>query len=347
MPALDPDLKASCGPLNAPLWRGPAHHGHYEAWYLTLHHLPSGRAFWFRYTLTAPTDGGPGYSALWAFSFEPGGGGLEGIDRYPLSAFSSRTVGAKGVVIGVGPGFLADGAARGSVGTGDRRLAWDLRLERTPGGFHHVPDLLYRAGVASSRVVTPSMHILVSGTIEVGGERLELEDQPGEQGHVGGRRHAERWAWAHCAHFPDAPGVAFEGVSAQVRKLGMLLPPATPLCVHLPDRDVRFDSARTLWSPTSSFELGRWTFRAEAGERLLEGEINAPPESFISVEYADPNGDRAWVNHTEQADLRLRVRDRFSAEDFEARGTVAFEVGSRQRDPRVPRTLDLAAARTV
>ena len=41
------------------------------------------------------------------------------------------------------------------------------------------------------------------------------------------RSRLHRWAWAHCCDF-DVPGAVFEGVSGQVKKLGVVLPPATP-----------------------------------------------------------------------------------------------------------------------
>src|SRR5690606_17110403 len=141
--------------------------------------------------------------------------------------------------------------ARGRVGAGARRVAWDLAFGPSAGAFRHVSPQLYRLRVASSAVSTPALALPVSGTVEVAGRRVVLEDAIAEQGHVYGRRHADRWTWAHCHDFVGAPGLVFEGVSAQVRKLGLLLPAASPLLVQDSADGVAlaWNGPRAMWTP--------------------------------------------------------------------------------------------------
>ncbi len=333
--------------LNAVQWGGPDQRGHYEVWYLTLHDPVSRRAFWLRHTLHAPTDGSPGHAALWAFSFEPDGAGVQALDRYPLEAFSDA--GPNG--LGLGPARYGPLLARGEVGEGADRVAWELTLEPGPfGSFRHIPPKLFRARLAGSAVATPFLSLSVSGWIEAGGVRTRLDRAPGEQGHVHGRRHADRWAWAHVHRFEGTDGV-LEGVSAQVRKLGLLLPPASALCVQTGGERLAWSRTRDLWRARSRFELGRWEVEGEVGGgRRVRAVISAAPEAFVSVEYEDPSGERLFCNHTETADADVLVlRPDGSVEQrLEARGTTAFEVGERgPRDPRPRRRLDQGDARIV
>lgn len=336
--------------LNQVQWRGPAHRGHYEVWYLTIHDPVTRRAFWLRHTLHAPTDGRPGHAALWAFSFEPGGKGVQAIDRFALESFQDRSPGG----LELGPARYAPLLARGEVGEGANRIAWDLVLEPGPfGAFRHVPPKLYRVRLAGSLVSTPAMSFAVSGTIEAGGVKTRLDRATGEQGHVFGRRHADRWAWAHVHRFEDEDG-ALEAVSAQVRKLGVLIPPASALCLDTANEGrLAWNRTRELWTTRSRFELGRWELDARSGDVRVKVAIHAPHDAFISVEYEDPSGERVYCNHAEHADAEVEVYRR-DAGDWRlqrrhvSKGTTAFEVGERgRRDPRPARRIDQADARAV
>lgn len=386
-------LTADAEGLRRAVWAGPSHRGHYEVWYLTLCDPSSGRRAWLRHTVHTPPgatgpDGDPGHAALWAFTFEaPGADGVPpgtaAVDRYPLEAFAPRPDG-----VALGPATFGPRSAVGRCGAGDQAVAWDLALEPAgpgPDAFRHVPPVLYAIRLAGSRVSTPSLALRATGTITVGegaGATVwRLEGAAAEHGHVLGRRHADRWAWAHVHAFEGAPPWAtFEGVSARVRRLGRLLAPASPFLLRTARRVVLVSCTRRLWRPTSAFELGRWTLELEGPSTPLDPalaaqggpapggqgaapadgepvrvrvEVTAPPARFLSVEYADPDGGPVFCNHAEHADAAVEVHVRRGGawaldERLEARGTVAFEIGERgARDPRPPRRFDLAASRRL
>lgn len=332
--------------LDRARWRGQR--GHYEAWYLTLHDPGSGRGFWFRWTLHAPRDASrPVEAGLWAVSFEPGGGGAAGRDVYPAARFHADP-GPGGLRLVLGPGALGPDLARGEVGAGAERLAWDLRFSHPAGRSAHVHPALFALGLAGTCATSPALQVAVSGVIEVGGRRLELREVPGERGHVWGRRHAWSWAWAHAQSFDGRPACAFDGVSARVRALGRALPPGTPLHLQLEGRDLVWNEPWALWSPESRWELGRWEFTARRGDLELRGRAEAPPEAFVAVEYEDPGGRRLWCHHAEQADLELELRRGGEiVERLAARGSAALEIAGPEPDLRVTRRLPLEAGRSV
>lgn len=329
------------GPLDAPGWRGPGHTGHYEAWYLTLHEPRSGLGLWLRHTLHVDLRG-RGHAGLWGFVFERGRPGLAVRDKLALGAWSFHDGAVR-----VGEALLDGGRCRGRIG---ERLAWDLALTATGGSFRHVPPFLQRLGLASTVLRAPELTLAVTGSLTVDGERRTVEGAVGERGHVSGRRHAPRWAWAHVHGFDPSAGQGraddvVEGCTAEVRRAGLRLPLATPLVAVVGGRRLAWDGPRSVFRPTARFGWdaagGRWSVDATLERTRLALRVSAPPEAFVAVEYEDPDGRRLWCHHTEVADAELEL----GAERLVARGRAALELAGDAPDPRVTRRFALDAGR--
>lgn len=334
-----PPPSTALGPLDAPGWRGPEHKGHYEAWYLTFHEPRSGRGVWLRHTLHVDPRG-RGHAGLWGFVFERGRPGLVVRDRLALGAWSFHDGAVR-----VGEALLDGGRCRGRIG---ERLAWDLTLtSRAPArgvsSFRHVPPLLEKLGLASTVLRAPELSLAVAGHLTVDGARVAIEGAVGERGHVSGRRHAPRWAWAHVHGFDDRPDDVVEGCTAEVKRAGLRLPLATPLVAVTGGRRLAWDGPRSVFRPSARFGWdaagGHWNVDATRKRTRLALRVSAPPEAFVAVEYEDPDGRRLWCHHTEVADAELEL----GAERLVARGRVAFELAGDAPDPRVTRKFALDA----
>ncbi|MBI3724581.1 hypothetical protein HY251_11595 [bacterium] len=342
--------------LNDVRWQGKRHRGFYEVWYVTLVDPASGDAYWFRYTIDAPAAGkGESELGLWAFSTpaKDPRAGLSLHDRLPLSKFADKTTEEKGFRVEFGKAFVDPARATGKTGSGERSIEWDLKWEKNGVSFEHVPMVLEKLGVAQSAASSQNLAVLFDGTIKVGGKSIKVSKWPGEQSHTWGKKHADSWAWAHCNAFEEDKDAVFEGVSARVRKLGLLLPAATPLFLRLagtPEpREISWTSVFTLWSNVSRVSAGRWDFEADSPEVLLKGTASAPLERMIAVEYRDPDGEPLWCHHATGGDLALEVYRRTGARwsldrRLTSKGTTAFELTSRARDPEVGRYFDLSQA---
>ncbi len=285
---------------NLPRWDG--RRGRYEAWFVTLSAPEAG--YWIRYTLHSGPRG-PVEPRLWFARF----------DRRDPSATFGVNVAVPHDALYLAPesfGVVMGGAtlgptrAAGSVAGAGHEARWDLEWtsEASPP-LRLLPPALYRRGMAPTRLYTPAPDARFRGTIEVDGEPVVLEDAPGQQGHVEGTRHADRWAWASCTAF-DRPGYAVQALSAQGRRGPVVLPFVSSVGVRIDDRWIRLGSV----ARSRTWALGMWRVRLAGKRHRLEGEVSVPREALMRARYVDPDGTPRWCHNSEVASSRLRLWER-------------------------------------
>jgi hypothetical protein len=310
---------------NVPAWE--ARPGTYEVWFLTCSDRSTGTGYWLRSTLVAPKEGPPAAGA-WFARFDLGDPGRNfGIHRrYDLAAAEVATDTFR---TRIGDSTFASGLAEGSLEGPGHQARW--RLEFPTGAPTHrlLPAPLYRAGLAPSHPCSPNVDTSVSGTLEIDGETVELRDVAAQQGHVHGRRHAERWAWAHCADFVDEEAV-IHAVTAQTRRGPLTTPFVTSIGVRWKGRWLRLNR----FSRKRDFGLGTW--RIDVGNRRyrLTGRIESPARAMVRARYEDPDGSERYCHNSETASCRLALFERRAGgfEEvvlLESRGTTHAEWAGR------------------
>ncbi|MCB9705008.1 MAG: hypothetical protein H6711_24240 [Myxococcales bacterium] len=329
---------------NQMVWDGERR-GHYEVWYLTCNHRESRSGFWIRYTLESPLVGhGEPYAQLWFayFDRDDPSASFAINRRFPIAALRAE---ARPFSVRIGESHLGHDAMRGELAGAGHQVRWDLRWQPATELHHHLPRVMYRGGgLGETTVLSPNLSVPILGTIEVDGRVLEFTGESGGQTHVWGRKHAFRWAWAHCTEFTGPNAAAFEALTVRLRRRGRTLPPLTILTLYLDGEVHDFTGFRfpLTGRTTGLIDTARYAFTARRGALRIRGEIRCRPQDMVVATYHDPDGDPSYCANTEVGDLWLRVERRVAggwetrAELF-ADATAHFEIGTRERDPAILR----------
>ena len=160
-------------------------------------------------------------------------------------------------------------------------VAWELEVESLTEPYR-VPTRLLRPFASTEYELLPA--VAVSGRI---GER-RLDRAPGHLGHVWGRRHADRWRWAH-ASLPD--GRWIDLLTAKARGLPQV----------------------SFWGTNGKRGYGRGGFVVDEGD----------PSAFVGVTYTDPDGSTRVCHHTEAARIRGRGIDAAAVLELGSRRGIA------------------------
>ncbi|MGH2740826.1 MAG: tocopherol cyclase family protein [Actinomycetota bacterium] len=293
---------------NLPFWRGER--GRYEVWFLTMS-APDGRAgYWIRYTVRAPVTGPP-ESRAWFARFDRD----DPIRTFGVNA--PAELGSQGLAmshdgfrIRLGESALSPGRAVGRIDGGGHEASWDLSFESGDPTYRLLPRPFYRGSLAPTKPYTPNPDLRFRGAIETDGETVKLEGAPGQQGHLFGSRHAERWAWAFCNAFePRGSGgeaEVFQAISAQGRRGPFLTPLLTFAGLRIGGEWLRFrgTARRNPW------DLGTWRLDLRARGYRLEGVVSAEHQEMVRVRYLDPDGSERWCHNSEVASSRLSLSTR-------------------------------------
>jgi hypothetical protein len=316
--------------------------GHYEVWYCTLNHRPSGTGYWIRYTLESPLPGrGDAYCQLWFAFFDA---------EHPERNWAvNRKVplGQLGVQIDpfelrIADALLRHGELKGTISGDAHQATWDLAFKPAAFTHRHLPDLVYQTTFADTTVLSPNLMIHLNGTVEVDGERYTFEGAPGCQTHIWGRKHAHAWAWSHCNAFREDPTACIETLSVRLKRFGLVTPTLTLLSLYLGSEVYHFNQFRALPRTRGRWETGLYSFSAVGNRVKIEGEMRCRPEDLIQAAYVDPDGEYCFCHNTEVADSSITVWTRRSIGTkfkrlarLTSRGTAHFEYVGRSPDGRV------------
>jgi hypothetical protein len=270
--------------------------GRYESHYVRAVDPDRPRGAWIRHT-TLQRPGGPPVHSRWCTIWDADGGPPHAVKATP------------------GDGDERRGRARDA--------AWDLALTPTAAPLRHLPAALYRTPLPRTKLESPAPAARISGTVEAGGRRLELEGWPGMSGHNWGAQHAERWIWLHGIAFPDDPGAWVDLAAGRVRVGPLTTPWIANGALHL-------DGVRR---PLH----GRATVEAtpRAATIVLEDltiRVTAPPGQSVAWVYADPPGGEHHSLNCSIAALTVTTAGRTLTTGH---GGV-YELGVRERDHGIP-----------
>jgi hypothetical protein len=305
---------ALSAPIDTVRWKRDGR-GHVESWFLKANDpRDPGRALWIKFTLLIPpgVDSGGRLAEVWAIRFDGRGGEHRAAKSTRL--VSACELGPSGADLTFGDSVLRPDRTSGAAGEGDRRIAWDLRYERTGQrpGFGFPAGWMYDAGFPKSKLYSSCPTTRMTGTLSVGGDAWEIDDWAGMLGHNWGRTHNPRYHWAQCSMLSPAgedpcDDTFFEGWSGRIGLGPFLSPWLTGAIVRLRGEDLPFNRLTGVFNRTADPRLFQWSFTAEQNGRRLSWEVSAPREDFVGLRYFDPAGVENHCLNSKIADCRLRL----------------------------------------
>ncbi len=273
--------------------------GHVESFFFIAQEPSGERALWIKATVLAPKGGaGDAQTSAWLVGFERSGS-VWALKDSSLWREGSIPSGGNGLLQAAGLRMTAesiDGTIQGegqAQGQGPAQidLAIEERSTRSIALLFH--DRLYDLPWPSFKLVSPSVHVVLTGRIDFGGGTWLVHGWRGMQGHNWGRRHADRYGWVFCNAWDgrDEDDLVVEAFSLPgTGPIGSLAGGLAGAVVLYQGRTLRFNGpVQLLWNRAWSSALA-WGMiaRGEAGRMTLRAW--ARPERTACLRYHNPDG---------------------------------------------------------
>jgi hypothetical protein len=303
----------------------PTRKGMYESFYLRAVAADRPLGLWIRQTVHKP-PGRPPRGSLWCTVFDARRGA-----PYMHKLSGNRLSVPAGSWIAVGAAHIGPGVAEGSCG----EARWALRFtSEEPELAHLRPDWLYRAPLPRTKLTSPFPAARFEGTLELGGETIELEGWRGMVGHNWGAEHAERWIWLHGVGFEDEPTAWLDVALGRLKLAGRMTPWVANGAISIHGRRVRLGGLGARGLSVSESPRGCELRIPGAGAVSLSGRVSVPEETAAGWRYADPDGGEHDVVNCSIASLELQVEGVGDRGPLSLRSEHggAYELGMRERD---------------
>lgn len=309
--------------------------GHYESFYLKLARPGGGQAAWIRHTVHK-RPGEKITGALWFVLFDAGAAG----PRATKVQFGPNDLDApEHSYIRVGEATLGEGRATGSLETDALAAKWDLAFADSHEPFHHLPrEFLYRAPLPKTKFLSPYPNAVFDGTLEVGGEKIDVSGWRGMVGHNWGAEHAERWVWIQGAGFDGRdPEDYFDMAVGRIKVAGLRTPWVGNAMLMLDGEAHRLGGFERVPSTEVDEAHNGARFSLKGKRVKLTGRVAAERKDFVAWVYADPVGPEHNTINCSISDLELDVEvDGRPAERLTVSGAAAYELGMRETDHGIP-----------
>jgi hypothetical protein len=303
----------------------------YESHYLRTVDPARPRGAWIRHT-AHQRPGEPPTGALWCTVWDTEAGPPYAVKQSLAEPAPPAGARFDGRFAGTHERFVGRAEALG------RSAAWDLEPAGGRPGLRHLPrSWMYRAPLPRTKPESPMPDAVFTGTIEVGGRRIEVAGWRGMVGHNWGAEHAERWVWLHALAFAEAPGAWLDVTLGRVRVAGRTTPWVANGAVELDGSRLRLGGIGRVRSTRVDARRGALEAVIGGAAATIRVSVAAPLDQTVAFAYADPAGGEHHALNCSIAQVRMRVErpGRPPVELATAFGG-AYELGVRETDHGVP-----------
>lgn len=265
---------------------------------------------WLRYTLTNSVTTGQ-EAAIWA-TFIHRSDASKNIAIQQRFLINQTTIASDQLELIIDKtSGITDRHIWGSVAEGDAQLSWDLKIERDGIVVQHIPTQLHTGNFPSTKFVAPQCGCRLSGSFNVNGRIIELNNVKGLVAHFWGTKHVATWAWANCLNFNEDPNFYFDGVSARMRLGSYFTPAMTCLFFYWEDKLYACNNLLSAFvSNKSQYDLSSWQFSAKKDDYQFSGKITSVPEKMLLWQTNEEDDNQKKVHLTFCADITIDIAKR-------------------------------------
>lgn len=317
---------------NAVRYRADDRGGHVESHFLKATAPDGKRALWIKHTFLSPRgSAGLGAAEVWAIAFDRGEKKIVAVkSTQPIS--SARFTDSP-FRIENGPAVFECGRVQGRADSGEHSIRWFLAFDPKGPSYRPFPELFYRMAFPKLKTVTPYPDVTFSGTFDVDGDRWEVADWLGMQGHNWGRAFAETYSWAHCNAWDretDSP-VWIEAGGARLEMGPVTLPWLMVAGARVGGRTLRFDGLRAITSRHIDVGFHHWRFTVAGRDGVLSADVHAEAADMAGLHYENPDGSMTHCLNSKLARGEFKLQRKGEPDLVLRSDRVALEIGT--KDP--------------
>ena len=189
--------------------------------------------------------------------------------------------------------------------------------------------------IPKQKTITPIGLCHVDGHVVNDGERHQVVQWVGCQGHNWGRAHTPDYVWLQTVLF-DETGIVgtCEAFSGSVRLGSTQLGPFSGLVLRLVDKTYRFDRLIDTWNHRVQFAEGVYELELSKGQLHILLRAKANLEGVVCLGYEDPDSTMHYCMNSKLADIVIELTDGTELQTFRSSQCVALEWLSSH--PQVP-----------
>ncbi len=311
--------------LNRCRFSGDAN-GHYESYFLRANHPDRPLAFWIRYTIFAPQNNAAGnLGELWVMVFDGERRQVRAAKaEYPLKQCHFD---AQRLNVQIGNAMLQPGELAGDVRQGDTQIGWHLAYQPGTEPLLLLPEKLYATALPKAKALVANPLARFSGEIRVNGETLQVDNWVGSENHNWGSKHTDEYAWGQVAGFDNAPDAFLEVATARIKLGPIWTPRMTTLVLRLEDRTYALNNLLRAARANAHYGYFHWHFDTRQDGVRIVGDIQAPRDFFVGLNYYNPPGGSHTCLNCKIASCRLRVQENGRPErELFTQHRAAFEI---------------------
>jgi hypothetical protein len=243
---------------------------------------------------------------LWAIYFDGESRSVAAVlRRWPLARcrFSRSQL-----AVAIGDARLDERSLSGEVDGGGLCIDWDLtyRSPQEPLLMH--ARVMYGAPLPKAKLLVGSPNAIFAGVLNVGSQRVAIDEWVGSQNHNWGSQHTDRYAWGQVAGFDGEPGSFLEIATARLRVGPLWTPRMTVMVLRLDGEEHRLSSVPQSLRASGRYDLFHWAFASETAAISISGTITGEARSFVGLPYRNPPGGSKTCLNTKIARCHVTVR---------------------------------------